>query len=718
MRSQLRPQVAFRYMGLHGHGGPEPLGATELRPALLARYRDLDLLRYDFPLVLVRGAEPEACVQTLTAIFDRVMREASPEGAAGERFRKRVLRLEREIRALGAAGTNARLGELCRLAIGRLEAAADESFASDLERARAAIKLDGDVVDCGARLPMAFLTHAWKAIHQRKAARFADESNRLLLGLADILAADSVRSTTGRSARRLREGMGATDRDDIDFGVMSRLLERSMTGRSLPASRRRRIRGLVSTLRNQRLYTGSPHAFVFTRCADALTALHEQLPHMVEVTRALAMARLEVAGEYVPSMHDALFNPARDAAIASEDLAQFPDMLVCLNADELDASEHAELLELLASGANVKVLVQTDDVLGPPLSPGLLPQFAARSHALAGLAIGLGEVFVVQASASNLNAVRARVLHGLEYRGPALFSVFSGASPGYASLPPYLVAAAAQESRAFPSFTYDPTIDEASASRHSVEGNPQPEQDWPVHRLDFEDAGLQRKSEEVSFTLVDFVACDTRYAQQFAKAPADAAKDERIPVAEALDQDGEAGLDRVACVRVVDDDDMLHDLLVAEPLIRQARRAREGWRHLQRLARAPGRAQSEPAPEPESRAAPVAEPVAQPVAAPAAAPAPAPAAPVAEAPGAPASGEAYIETPRCTTCDECTQLNNRMFAYDANKQAYIANIDAGTYRELVEAAESCQVSIIHPGKPRNPDEPGLEELLQRAEAFA
>jgi hypothetical protein len=45
------------------------------------------------------------------------------------------------------------------------------------------------------------------------------------------------------------------------------------------------------------------------------------------------------------------------------------------------------------------------------------------------------------------------------------------------------------------------------------------------------------------------------------------------------------------------------------------------------------------------------------------------------------------------------------------------NPDAGTYRQLVEAAESCQVSIIHPGKPRNPNEPGLDELLKRAEPF-
>jgi hypothetical protein len=66
---------------------------------------------------------------------------------------------------------------------------------------------------------------------------------------------------------------------------------------------------------------------------------------------------------------------------------------------------------------------------------------------------------------------------------------------------------------------------------------------------------------------------------------------------------------------------------------------------------------------------------------------------------------------------ECIQINDKMFGYDANKQASIGNPDAGTYRQLVKAAESCQVSIIHPGKPRNPDAQGLEELKARAEPY-
>ena len=79
--------------------------------------------------------------------------------------------------------------------------------------------------------------------------------------------------------------------------------------------------------------------------------------------------------------------------------------------------------------------------------------------------------------------------------------------------------------------------------------------------------------------------------------------------------------------------------------------------------------------------------------------------------------EAWIETARCPSCNECQLINDRMFLYNENKQAYMGDLKAGTYRQLVEAAESCQVSIIHPGKPFDPKEPGLDELVERAKAF-
>jgi pyruvate-ferredoxin/flavodoxin oxidoreductase len=79
--------------------------------------------------------------------------------------------------------------------------------------------------------------------------------------------------------------------------------------------------------------------------------------------------------------------------------------------------------------------------------------------------------------------------------------------------------------------------------------------------------------------------------------------------------------------------------------------------------------------------------------------------------------EAYIDSARCTTCNECTNLNNRMFAYNADKQAYVKDARAGTFQQLVVAAERCPVSIIHPGSPLNPKEKDIAKWVKRAEKF-
>ena len=69
------------------------------------------------------------------------------------------------------------------------------------------------------------------------------------------------------------------------------------------------------------------------------------------------------------------------------------------------------------------------------------------------MAIGLNEVFVLLSAGSNLMRCRGRLLNAINYAGPALISVFSGAVGDAGELPPYLIAAAAMESRAFPAFS-------------------------------------------------------------------------------------------------------------------------------------------------------------------------------------------------------------------------------------------------------------------------
>jgi hypothetical protein len=232
---------------------------------------------------------------------------------------------------------------------------------------------------------------------------------------------------------------------------------------------------------------------------------------------------------------------------------------------------------------------------------------------------------------------------------------------------------------------------------------------------------------EVDFTLIDFAALDERYATHFASVPAAHWNGHMAPV-EAWLADGAAPpRDSVPYITMVDQHDVLQRVIVDASVIEEARRCRTVWNSLQELGGIHNshaqRLLDEQRAAWEQESARAVQAPTQAAAAPAATatastPASAPSADAAAAtPEEKSSDEPYIETPRCTTCEECVRINNKMFLYDANKQAYIADVSAGTYRQLVEAAESCQVSIIHPGKPRNANEPGLAELIERAQPF-
>ena len=66
----------------------------------------------------------------------------------------------------------------------------------------------------------------------------------------------------------------------------------------------------------------------------------------------------------------------------------------------------------------------------------------------------------------------------------------------------------------------------------------------------------------------------------------------------------------------------------------------------------------------------------------------------------------WLDTRECTACDECTEHQLRIFAYNNAKKAYIKNPDGGPYRDLVKAAEKCTAGVIHPGLPA--DRPSLD----------
>ncbi|NQU64078.1 MAG: ferredoxin, partial [SAR324 cluster bacterium] len=77
----------------------------------------------------------------------------------------------------------------------------------------------------------------------------------------------------------------------------------------------------------------------------------------------------------------------------------------------------------------------------------------------------------------------------------------------------------------------------------------------------------------------------------------------------------------------------------------------------------------------------------------------------------------WIETEECTSCDECTNLNSKMFEYNDDKKAFIKDALAGPYGDLVKAAEKCTARVIHPGTPANANEKDIDKWIKRGQKY-
>jgi len=698
----LQEHLVFHLSGRRTGTRLEPVEGLNLRPALMAHFHDLTRLRYDYPVVLDEGDDGEY-VRSLSGTVNALLGDVAPHGIDGERLRRNVLRLEREIRVLLGNGEAGTLSALWARAVAELVSKGGAAVDADLARARAALRVDGELVDCDATAPARIVAHAWRTVQDAKVRKMRRDIDTLTFRLSDLVKADYLRSEAGRRAGVLRAGIGAPHQELFDFDAMARLLAKPSGKSALPESRRARIEATLAALREQRFFAvEGAYAFRFDHVASALEAFRERLPAMAELVKAIAIAELEVEGRYVEAKHDPIFGSFDQHSLGFRDLALFPDYLVCVSARDGGVAAHAQSLAALAEGVPLKVFVEVGELLDEPVIGDAHLSSGAR---LARSATSLNDVFVLQSASSNLYRVRRKLIAAMKHPGAALVSVFTGALPTGSSLPPYLLAAAATQSRAFPTFVYDPSEGPDRRGRLSLEGNPQPDRPWPVDDLTFADGSMQRIEERLHFTFVDFAVCEGRHAHHFARVPAEHWNGSMSRAPDWLGEDGHGAAEKVPFIYAVDEENRLHKLIVDEKLLHAARRCGEAWRWLRDLEARKGTS--------AVQAVTPAEPLG--VSAPATpAPSETPTEPPPEERG---SDEPYIESARCTSCNECMQINNAMFAYDANQQAYIANPDAGTYAQLVEAAESCQVAIIHPGKPRNPEEPDLDELLKRAEPF-
>ncbi|MBI1734412.1 MAG: 2-oxoacid:acceptor oxidoreductase family protein [Candidatus Rokubacteria bacterium] len=389
------------------------------------------------------------------------------------------------------------------------------------------------------------------------------------------------------------------------------------------------------------------------------------------------------------------------------------------------------------------------------------------------LAMAHRNVFVLQSSQAAPSHLIAGVLKGLGARRPAVFVLHCPCPPehgvGDASAP--RAARLALESRAMPLLQYDPGAGATMAERLSLDGNPSVSDAWPEYDLTYVDADGNEKLLTLPLTIADWAATEARFRRHFSPVPADVADDELVPFAEfvRLPRDDREG--KRAFIPVLGPDRRLGRMVVSNEIVRLAEDRLEVWSLLREMAGIPAQ-EAEAAldakldamrAEYEAKLADLkhryprliarrfaetllrsgdggveqmlasmpatVEPLApvsrEPIAAPAPAAAPAAAGATATATATavveddkPLVIEAYIDSAQCTACNECTNLNKRMFAYNGKKQAYVKDPRAGTFKQLVQAAEKCPVKIIHPGTPLNPKEKDLAKWVERARPFS
>ena len=422
MEADLQSFVTFYLTGRKQAGRLDDMGPLKLRPAALAGYADLTRLRYDFPLVLIDTPSGERFAEPLSRLVDAALDQLASHADA-ERIRQHAFKLEQRIREKLVAGESGLLSEIWHKAAQEL-GKKDPLVSDSLTRLKELITQDGALLDCNGALPGQLIGHAWKLSQQRRAERFNEEVERLILKLSEIIEADYAISSASRSAENLRDAFGTGPLESFDFDAMSNLLKKVSVRENLPKRRRARIQKLITTLRSQRFYPTesalkTPYSFAFDTCSAAFKAYCERQSKAIELARAMAMARMEIKGEYNEERHDVLFDSFGENGLDAEARGIFPDYLVRINAAALTGTEQGVLTDILSADLPIKILVQTDDILETsPIENGHLA-FTLRSKQLVRMTMGMG-VYVVQSPAASLARMQQPIQRGLEHAGAAV----------------------------------------------------------------------------------------------------------------------------------------------------------------------------------------------------------------------------------------------------------------------------------------------------------
>ncbi|NND46227.1 MAG: ferredoxin [Woeseiaceae bacterium] len=506
-------------------------------------------------------------------------------------------------------------------------------------------------------------------------------------------------------------------------------------------------------------------------CTTAAEVFERDATSFARLFTAIRIAALEIDANYNPDIHDSWFLSFDWQAFSDDEMQLVTPIVALVSADYLACDGLPAFSRLLGSRLPIHVMSWVRAYDNPGAKPGDNP-FDSYRFELAYFGVGHRQAVVAQTSAARHEDLLSGFLCALDSNRASLHLINRGTQTKTKKplLDAWFVASAALESRAHPFILVNPDAGDHAAQRVSFDGNPQAESDWPVEKLEYRNADGEVTVMELAFTFADYALLMPALHEHFRMVPTGYESTDLVEVDQYLDSEEELVERMVPYVWGIDDQGVLVRLVVSRALIFACRDRLNYWHTLQELAGIKNfyveeaidriieeqrtaieaereqllkeheaqleSVRSEAAGEAMGQLVDVlmgadlsgmvgggSQLATMPAIAPAETEVPteevAAAAPVAEeeAEEELSFDEPWLDTAMCTTCDDCMGVNKMMFVYNDDKQAIIKDAKAGPFADLVAAAEICPAKCIHPGKPLDPNEQGLEELIARAAPF-
>ncbi len=504
-------------------------------------------------------------------------------------------------------------------------------------------------------------------------------------------------------------------------------------------------------------------------CSSTSNGFNAHITSLAKLMASVRIAELELKNKYDEEIHGDYFSRFNWNYFTEEETALCPPVVLLEETQNLLGKELHHFSALIASSKAVKVLAINKSFPFKINKNGREEdEWFTYQQELSALAISHRSAFTHQSATHNPVHLLKGFELGLACSTPALFHVLISSELNSSSQN-FLEISSAVEGRQFPLFIYN-AKGKKWGSRFDISANPQADRDWPKYSFEINtDSGTNVSEKlELAFTFADFYAVNNTNNKNLLIAPPSCWTDDLISMSEFLELSSEELYAKVPYIWLADNENTLHRAAVPFSLVIAAKERLDFWNFIQELGgvnsyhveQAINRTRDEMQEQKEKDIRDLEisykkqiEEVRNSAAGEAmnnlagilldlesitSIPSVSKVDNKSVAPKsiddqiveitteqvntgvevvekeASVSNEPWVETFRCTSCNDCTDKYPRAFKYDSEKQAYIDDATTITYAQLVKSAEACPAKCIHPGMPLNPNEPGLEDLIRRA----